>query len=232
MRQNSNCATRSTVFFLMGAAELVTEMIMPLISAAFMSKGFIYTPILLGFAFEALALLAVYLIPIDTGNKYANESQAASSGNDEQVRFADKSKFAALSRMFDSTKILKNGRVLVLLGCFAIIKLGRQMLEMLVQYISKRFGWSFAQASLVKLIAEPALNFSQANIVFSVRAAGSLVMLLVFLPSAKYILQNFMHLHTNKVDLLLAAASNFCLIAGSLGMGLGSTIAAFFFGEC
>ncbi|THW54981.1 hypothetical protein D6D20_09823 [Aureobasidium pullulans] len=57
---------RSTVFFLMGAAELVTEMIMPLISAAFMSKGFIYSLVMLGFVFEALALIAVYAIPLDT----------------------------------------------------------------------------------------------------------------------------------------------------------------------
>ncbi|THZ13080.1 hypothetical protein D6C91_08075 [Aureobasidium pullulans] len=66
---------RSTVFFLMGAAELVTEMIMPLISAAFMSKGFIYSLIMLGFVFEALALIAVYAIPLDTVKKSSTEYQ-------------------------------------------------------------------------------------------------------------------------------------------------------------
>ncbi|CAD0108002.1 unnamed protein product, partial [Aureobasidium uvarum] len=56
----------SSVFFLMGAAELVTEMIMPLVSTAFLSYGFVYTPILLGFVFEGLAILAIYHVPVDT----------------------------------------------------------------------------------------------------------------------------------------------------------------------
>jgi len=59
----------------MGAAELVTEMIIPLISAAFMSKGFIYSLIMLGFVFEALALIAVYAIPLDTVKKSSTEYQ-------------------------------------------------------------------------------------------------------------------------------------------------------------
>jgi hypothetical protein len=58
----------------MGAAELVTGMIMPLISAAFMSKGFIYSLIMLGFV-EALALIAVYAIPLDTVKKSSTEYQ-------------------------------------------------------------------------------------------------------------------------------------------------------------
>lgn len=73
--------------------------------------------------------------------------------------------------------------------------------------------------------------YLQANVVFSVRAAGSLIMLLIILPGTKLVLQNVWRLHTKRVDFLLAALSNLCLIIGSLCMGLASTVPAFFFGK-
>ncbi|CAD0083635.1 unnamed protein product, partial [Aureobasidium vineae] len=85
---------RSSAFFLMGAAELVTEMIMPLVSTAFLSNGFVYTPILLGFVFEGLALLAIYHVPVDTciahsGERLPTNAQRNDGQHASQTSFAD-----------------------------------------------------------------------------------------------------------------------------------------------
>ena len=145
---------RSSVFLLMGAAELITEMIMPLISTAFLSNGFIYTPMFLGFFFEGLALLAIYLVPLDTGIARSEEPplgnvQQSDGQHSSRTSFGDVKgdKIKRLASVLQEGGILTDARVVSLLGCFALVKVGRQMLEMLVQYISERYGWSFAQAS-------------------------------------------------------------------------------------
>jgi len=127
----------------MGAAELITEMIMPLVSTAFLSNDFVYTPLFLGFLFEGLALLAIYHVPLDTGRAHSEELPVAdgSSGHGKGDRFK------YLAGVLREGGILTDIRVITLLGCFVLVKVGRQMLEMLVQYISSRYGWSFAQAS-------------------------------------------------------------------------------------
>ena len=138
----------------MGAAELTTEMIMPLVSTAFLSEGFVYTPILLGFIFEGLALLAIYLVPLDTGIARSEEPplanvQQSDGQHSSRTSFGDVKgdKIERLASVLQEGGILTDARVVSLLGCFALVKVGRQMLEMLVQYISERYGWSFAQAS-------------------------------------------------------------------------------------
>lgn len=138
----------------MGAAELITEMVMPLGSTAFLSNGFVYTPMLLGFVFEGLALLAIYLVPLDTGIARSEEPLPTSvqQNNDQHpsqtsLKDAKGDRIKRLAGVLQEGGILTDARVITLLGCFALVKVGRQMLEMLVQYISERYGWSFAQAS-------------------------------------------------------------------------------------
>lgn len=138
----------------MGAAELITEMIMPLVSTAFLSNGFVYTPILLGFVFEGLALLAIYCVPIDTCTASLEASLPINTQQDDSHNVSQASSGAVKSNMLESLAgvwreggIMTDAKVVTLLGCFALVKVGRQMLEMLVQYISRRYGWTFAQVS-------------------------------------------------------------------------------------
>jgi len=116
---------------------------MPLVSTAFLSNGFVYTPLFLGFLFEGLALLAIYHVPLDTCKAHSAEPLVA----DESSGDSKGNRFKYLARMLREGGILTDIRIITLLGCFALVKVGRQMLEMLVQYISRRYGWSFAQAS-------------------------------------------------------------------------------------
>ncbi|THX20360.1 hypothetical protein D6C76_10545 [Aureobasidium pullulans] len=145
---------RSSVFFLMGAAEILTEMIMPVVSTTFLSKGFVYTPIFLGFVFEGLALVAICKVPLDTGVKHSQVAPVTNipqSNNQNlptaRVGDADIERPGFLSSMLQEGQILNDAKVVILLGCFALVKVGRPMLEMLVQYMSKRYGWSFARVS-------------------------------------------------------------------------------------
>lgn len=136
----------------MGAAELVTEMTMPLISTAFLTHGFVYTPILSGFVFEALALVAIYHVPVDTCMVQYEERPLV---NTQRNRYSTQTstngvrggKLRYIADVWRDGSIMTDPNVVILLGCFALVKVGRQMLEMLVQYISSRYGWTFAQVS-------------------------------------------------------------------------------------
>jgi hypothetical protein len=138
----------------MGAVELITEMIMPLISTAFLSNEFVHTPILLGFVSEGLALLVIYHVPVDTCTVPLEASLPTNTQQDDSQNALQASSEAAKSDMLKNLAgawreggIMTDAKVVTLLGCFALVKKGRQMLEMLVQYISRRYGWTFAQVS-------------------------------------------------------------------------------------
>jgi hypothetical protein len=153
----------------MSASGLVTEMIMPLASTALLSNGFVYTPFFLGFVFEGLALLAIYNVPIDTATVRSGDSSMTSSsmpsGDDEHPLgsgFGDpkSGKLEYLTRMLKEGNILTDAKIVTLLACFGLAKVGRPLLDMLVQYISTRYGWSFAKVrslqtwSVTKLTCE------------------------------------------------------------------------------
>ncbi|KAF4551452.1 MFS efflux pump-like protein [Elsinoe fawcettii] len=182
---------RSTMFFFMGAAELVTEMIAPLMSTAFLAKGFIYTPILLGFIFEALAFVMIHAVPMDVIRQKGKDHSIERTESSQSLLGVSKAPEDRgghfLSYLGDPRELLTRS-IIILLGCFTVTKLGRQMLEMLVQYMSKRYGWSFAQA----------------NIAFSVRATGSLILLLAVLPLLKSRLQHYYQLHSDRTDFWIA----------------------------
>jgi hypothetical protein len=138
----------------MSASGLVTEMIMPLASTALLSDGFVYTPFLLGFVFEGLALLAIYNVPIDTATVLSEgppmtNSSMPSSGDEDSLRTgfgnSKSGKLEYLTRMLKEGNILTDAKIVTLLACFGLAKVGRPLLDMLVQYISTRYGWSFAK---------------------------------------------------------------------------------------
>jgi hypothetical protein len=138
----------------MSASGLITEMIMPLVSTALLSNGFVYTPFFLGFVFEGLALLAIYNVPIDTGAVQSGEPTMDSMRqNDDEhppsTGFGDSKggRFKYLSRMLQEGNILTDATIVTLLACFGLAKVGRPLLDMLMQYISTRYGWSFAKVS-------------------------------------------------------------------------------------
>jgi hypothetical protein len=138
----------------MSASGLVTEMIMPLVSTALLSNGFYHTPFFLGFVFEGLALLAIYNVPIDTATVRSKEppmtGSTMPSGDDEELLetgFGDSKsgKLEYLTHMWQEGNILTDAKIVTLLACFGLAKVGRPLLDMLVQYISTRYGWSFAK---------------------------------------------------------------------------------------
>jgi hypothetical protein len=140
----------------MSASGLVTEMIMPLASTALLSNGFVYTPFFLGFVFEGLALLAIYNVPIDTATVRSEEplmiNSSIPSDDDEnslRIGFGDSKsgRLEHLTRMLQEGNILTDAKIVTLLACFGLAKVGRPLLDMLVQYISSRYGWSFAKVS-------------------------------------------------------------------------------------
>jgi hypothetical protein len=138
----------------MSASGLVTEMIMPLASTALLSNGFVYTPFFLGFVFEGLALLAIFNVPIDTATVRSEEPPMTDSSipsdddeNSLRIGFGDSKsgRLEYLTRMLKEGDILTDAKIVTLLACFGLAKVGRPLLEMLVQYISTRYGWSFAK---------------------------------------------------------------------------------------
>ncbi|KAF2152473.1 hypothetical protein K461DRAFT_321471 [Myriangium duriaei CBS 260.36] len=201
---------RSTVFFFLGALTLFTEAIGPLISSAFLARSHIYGPMLLGFIFEALAILCIHYVPLDTPTRRVDHSSHASDET-TTVPFASTS---LLNRVLGSPQDVLDRHILVLLFAFATTKWSRLMLEMLVQYTSKRFSWSFAQA----------------NILLSIRASIAFVVLLVVLPSIKSCLQSRLQFRPERVDFWIGLTSTAFFACGSLLMGLSDAVPPFFLG--
>ncbi|GFF45014.1 hypothetical protein IFM46972_07690 [Aspergillus udagawae] len=93
-------------------------------------------------------------------------------------------------------------RVLLLLFAFAISQLAQGSTAYLAQYISTRFSWTLAQASLLK----------------SFHAAATIPVYLFLLP---YLSTHVLHyLSLRRRDRYLARMSIVCLAVGSLGVGL------------
>ncbi|KAB5551178.1 putative MFS transporter [Coniochaeta sp. 2T2.1] len=101
----------------------------------------------------------------------------------------------------------RDWRVALLLCTLFVTTLGRFAHEILLQYVTKRYGWSWAQASLL----------------LSIRAFFTLALFTVLIPSASYVLVRRWSNSAPGTNLWLARASVMLLTVGALTIGLSTT---------
>ncbi|WQF90194.1 Putative major facilitator superfamily, MFS transporter superfamily [Colletotrichum destructivum] len=108
--------------------------------------------------------------------------------------------------------------VLVLLFTFLLTTLGRFAQEILLQYVTKRYGWSWSQVR------------ESPGLLLSVRAFFNLVLLTVVIPSTSYLLIHRWSKSAQYTNLVLARASAALLTLGAFTIGCSDTSVTMVFG--
>lgn len=110
---------------------------------------------------------------------------------------------------------LKNPSLLLLLSSFYLSTIGRYQMELLVQYISARYGQPLASAGLV----------------LSLNAIISLILLMGIIPVTSSYLQNTLQVSSSVKDLWLSQVSIIFLTIGCFVMGTSSILPTMLVGD-
>ncbi|KAL2817332.1 major facilitator superfamily domain-containing protein [Aspergillus granulosus] len=194
---------RTNKFFIVAAAALTAEILANPISAFLMTKS-PWLPYFLTLVCALFSLAVLLFIP-ETLPKalHADHDSAAASATDEDgdddgqdslVRTVFRSALTQLLRIREF--IWNDKNVLTISAAFFAGNVGQQALRLLLQYASKRFGWSLAKASIL----------------ISLKGIINLALLLVILPTLSHLLSK--RLPPIPKDLLIARASAFLLVLG------------------
>ncbi len=138
------------------AAQLLTGIIATLVTAALLDSGFLLTPLILNFPIGLLCLATLTIIPADTSSK-SLPNHGDEQDDDHPKTF---SSFRRSVRIL--SQVLRDRNVLVLLATVPVAKASNPVLELMYQYVPKRFGLSFPTVSL-HLPRLSAIAFSYSN---------------------------------------------------------------------
>ena len=215
-------ASRATVFFQIAAAFLVSGMIAAPIAGAIMiysdwlalnislSLMLLCLPVCFAFP-ETLQLHAPGLERArqERADRQA-DGQSADSGEDRGGGdFTQDSKHSALRILWSKARdsvadvgdfVLNNKSLALLMLSAMFVILGKFVTEMLMQYATKRYGWSWSKATLL----------------LTVRSAASLATLLVLLPVASWVCVGRLGMSGVSKDLWLARFSGVLGVVGCL----------------
>lgn len=143
----------------MGAAQLINEIIAPVLSSLLMAQGYLYVPMFIALPMELAGFGILFVIP----NTLARKSHSASGQVPEQTdnstpadsvdEIPKKDSSGLTRRMSILSKpakrlallVVSDVRIGLVLLAFMVNKLSRQITELLVQYSSKRLGWTLAK---------------------------------------------------------------------------------------
>ncbi|KAJ5188096.1 Major facilitator superfamily domain general substrate transporter [Penicillium cf. griseofulvum] len=207
---------RASVFFILSAATLLGEIIATPV-AAFLMSWSPWIPSLLGLFFECLGLLgATFISDIPFNSAPSNdqrdlEEEEESQEEGHNLSLADDPPYLrwknTIRRQWNHVQndylASWSANLFYTVGAFLLASIGRQALQLIVQYASNRFSWSIARAS--SLIA--------------LKGVINLVTLLFILPW----LSNWLSTHL----LLSPAAKDLRIVQGSVWLlTLGSAIMA------
>ncbi|EXL98561.1 major facilitator superfamily domain-containing protein [Fusarium oxysporum II5] len=197
---------RSTVFFYRFCTDLVADLIVPPITSILMHKN-TWIPLLLAVAFQGLSVIVALglpeTLPVVDPKRFGEDADGISSEStsSEQAEIPSKSDGrwgSWLTRNKGSFDfVIKDRALSALVFTFLISKVGRQAANMLFQYVSKRYGWTLAQAGFL----------------ISLRAGVNIALFTVILPFiATYALVSW---SAKSRDLSIGKASIILLILGS-----------------
>lgn len=191
---------RATVFFQLAATFLASQMIAGPLGGAMMI-GNPWIPLITSVVLLIVATLGVSILPETVhlhDRKGANQEAAAEDdGIPKMTKLLHKAR-TSLDEVWDF--VLGNKSMAVLILSFVFVILGRFVGELLLQYATDRYGWSWSLASMV----------------LSIRNAGSLVMLLAILPALSWLCLQRWGMTGMAKDLWIARCSGVVQIIGSL----------------
>ncbi|PWY81815.1 MFS transporter [Aspergillus heteromorphus CBS 117.55] len=208
---------RANAYFVLSAAILASEILAAPLSAWMMSSS-LWAPYMLGLAFEIVGLLTVFMIP-ETKPKSIDEPLVESADEfeaPERLTYSSmwsntiRSARAQIHQVTDF--FFEYPTAIVISFTFLLSGFGLEALQFMVQYASKRFSWSMAEASLL----------------ISIKGGFNLASYLVVLPLASKILEGY--LSPVRKDLWVSKASACVMTVGFGFMSLASHPAPFIIG--
>ncbi|KAI9829497.1 MAG: hypothetical protein M1819_006317 [Sarea resinae] len=187
------------------------------ISAALMTKN-TWIPYLLASVITILGTLLAFGLPetleLAVKSSRASLLELADDENEAEdnvpVKGDIKSRVREGLREFAASThfIWTNPSVMLVLFTFLVAVFEKQSILLLLQYVSKRFGWSIARASIL----------------ISVQGVVKLALLLIILPLLSILLVDRLGMRSAKKDLRLSQGSAFLLMVGSLIIGIAAAI--------
>ena len=202
---------RATVFFQLTAVFLGSQMIAgPLGGAMLIWDPWI--PLLVALAILIISNLMILAFP-ETVHVHDRKRPAVEQhGDGDDVPRATKlwrKASEGLAEVWDF--VLGNKSVAFLMLSLVFVVLGRYVGELLLQYATDRYGWSWSAASMV----------------LTIRNAGSLVTLLALLPVVSWLCVQRLGMESVAKDLWLARWSGVLHIVGSLTIAVAANGALF-----
>jgi hypothetical protein len=210
-------AERATVFFHVAAAYLVSSMMAAAIASAIMdmfssdwatlniSLALLLLGLPLGFAFPE----TVHLHGPGMQKARQERIDRQAEEGDEEAVIAQGGKRSALQNLWSKARdslaevgefVVGNKSLSFLMLSSIFVILGKFVTEILMQYATKRYGWTWSKATLL----------------LTVRSAASLGTLLVLLPLASWICVNRLDMSGLSKDLWLARVSGVLGVVGCL----------------
>ncbi|KAL2183023.1 MFS general substrate transporter [Thermothelomyces heterothallicus CBS 203.75] len=207
-------AERTTVFFQMAAVFLASQMIAgPLGGTMLLWDPWI--PLLVSLLVLVLTALSVLVYPetvhLHDGKGSREESHRVGDDIPPVTKLVHKVREGFVDmRAF----VLGNASVVFLLLSFVFVVLGRYVGEILLQYSTDRYGWSWSTASMV----------------LTIRNAGSLVTLLAAMPVASWFCTQHLGMESVAKDLWLTRWSGIFHVVGSFTIAAAANGIVYSFG--
>ncbi|GAB1311559.1 hypothetical protein MFIFM68171_01769 [Madurella fahalii] len=207
---------RATVFLRLAAVFLAAQMVAGPLAGVMMVRD-PWIPLIVALASLILANLAVLAVPETVHVHDRKQASSDQDGNglgdgDPQGGKLWRKARKGLAEVWEFVFANKNLAVLMLSLVFVI--LGRFVGELLLQYATDRYGWTWSRASMV----------------LSIHGGGSLVTLLVVLPVARWLCLQRLGISGAAKDLWLARWSGIAHIVGSLIIAAAANGLFFSFG--
>lgn len=211
---------RATVFLQLAAVFLAAQMVAGPLAGVMMVRD-PWIPLFVALASLILANLAVLAVPetvhIRDRKRASSDQDGNDDGNGDGNSVLQRDKLwrkvrDSLAEVWDFVLVNKNLAYLMLSLVFVI--LGRFVGELLLQYATDRYGWTWSRASMV----------------LSIHSVGSLVTLLVVLPVASWLCLQRLGMPGVAKDLWLARWSGIVHIVGSLIIAAATNGLFFSFG--
>ena len=225
------------------ASALIAECVTPPFTSYLMAKS-VWTPLLLVLVFDLLGfaiLLALpetlpHTMPIDIA---ANPLLADESSDDESedrtpLEDDDSSpkKPTAIDRFKKSFRfITRDTAVIALVITFLISKVGRQSINILLQYVSKRYHWTLSKVSFkpgMLMKHQSTYTAQKTTLLLSLRAGVNIILFLFVLPLLSA--YAFANATTSFKDLFISRISIVLMVLGSLALSVSSTAALMIIG--
>lgn len=219
---------RAGLFFRFGVAIMVADFISSLVTSWLMKYN-PWIPITIGWGLTILGTLPALLLP-ETKGTFASGGEGTHelceppednraihlSLPAEQPHSINQPPF--LSRLGRTASqfnfIVHDKHLMFLVSAFLVYRLSRGTAWLLIQYISKRYQWTLANA----------------NFLTSFKSILTIFLFVGVLPLASWYLTARRGVHYREKDLALAKASVILLVVGTLVMGLSPSIGLFIVG--